>query len=81
VRARSEWQHPSEILWRQRDPHRVDLEFSPCATIGARAGGVVQAECEARELGYNGGAAVLHVRWDKELLRAHLLIWGSEEKA
>lgn len=37
----------------------------------------MQAEREARELGYDGDAAVLHVRWDKEFLSALLLILDS----
>jgi hypothetical protein len=34
----------------------------------------MQAEREARKLGYDGDAAVLHVCWDKEFLIALLLI-------
>ena len=71
MRARGYRQHSYEVLLRQRNPHGVDFEFSPCTAIGTCAGGVMQAKCEARELGYDSDAAVLHVRRDKEVLRAH----------
>ncbi len=71
MRARRPRQYPPEILWRQCDTHGVDFKFSRRTAIGTRGGGVVETKGEARELGYDGGAAVLHVCWDKEFLRAH----------